>query len=518
MDAITILWADDEIDLLKPHILFLEAKGYTVLSTQSGDDALEILEANRVDLVFLDENMPGLSGLETLEIIKAKHPSLPVIMITKSEEEYIMEEAIGSKISDYLIKPVNPNQILLSIKKNLNTNQLISEKSTSKYQQEFRNIGMMLNERLDYNDWAELYKKLVYWELELDKSKETGMDEILHMQKNEANQQFGKYVEQNYFDWLAHPEDAPVMSQNLIKQYVVPELKKGDSSVFFILIDNLRLDQWKVLKPFITEHFWIDTEDIYYSILPTTTQYARNSIFAGMMPSEIEKRFPDKWSNDDEEGGKNLEEQFFIDEQLKRNQLNVKTSYNKVLNLSYGNKVLGDIPSLFNNPFNVIVYNFVDMLSHARTDTQIIKELAADESAYRSVVKSWFEHSPLISTLKEIAARGGTLFITTDHGSIRVKDAVKIVGDKEVNSNLRYKQGKTLNYNAKEVFEVKNPQDAHLPKINVSQSFVFAKGEDFFAYPNNYNHYVKYYKDTFQHGGISLEEMLLPIVKLSPKK
>lgn len=518
MDVITILWADDEIDLLKPHILFLEAKGYTVLSTQSGDDALEILDKNRVDIVFLDENMPGLSGLETLEIIKTKKPSLPVIMITKSEEEYIMEDAIGSKISDYLIKPVNPNQILLSLKKNLNTNRLVSEKSTSKYQQEFRQIGMMLNERLDFSEWADLYKKLVYWELELDQSKETGMDEILQMQKSEANNQFCKFVEQNYFDWLAHPEDAPIMSQNLFKTYVIPELKKSATSVFLIVIDNLRLDQWQTIKPFITEDFWIDTEDVYCSILPTTTQYARNSIFAGMMPSEIAKKHPDKWSNDDEDGGKNLEEHFFVEEQLKRNNLNIKSSYNKVLNLSYGNKVLGDIPGLFNNPFNVIVYNFVDMLSHARTDTQIIKELAADESAYRSVVKSWFEHSPIISTLKEIAARGGMVFITTDHGSIRVKDAVKIVGDKEVNSNLRYKQGRTLNYNPKEVFEVKNPETAHLPKINMSQSFVFAKGESFFAYPNNYNHYVKYYKDTFQHGGISLEEMLLPIVKLSPKK
>lgn len=518
MDVITILWADDEIELLKPHILFLEAKGYTVLSTQSGDDALEILDKNRVDIVFLDENMPGLSGLETLEIIKTKSPSLPVIMITKSEEEYIMEDAIGSKISDYLIKPVNPNQILLSIKKNLNTNRLVSEKSTSKYQQEFRQIGMMLNERLDYTDWVELYKKLVYWELELDQSKETGMDEILQMQKSEANNQFCKFVEQNYFDWLAHPEDAPIMSQNLLKTYIIPELKKNKTPVFLILIDNLRYDQWQTIKPLITEDFWIDTEDVYYSILPTTTQYARNSIFAGMMPGEIAKKYPDKWSNDDEEGGKNLEEQFFMEEQLKRNNLNIKSSYNKVLNLSYGNKVLNDVPGLFNNPFNVIVYNFVDMLSHARTDTQIIKELAADESAYRSVVKSWFEHSPLISTLKEIAARGGTLFITTDHGSIRVKDAIKIVGDKEVNSNLRYKQGRTLNYNPKEVFEVKNPETVHLPKINMSQSFVFAKGESFFAYPNNYNYYVKYYKDTFQHGGISLEEMLLPIVKLSAKK
>ena len=439
-------------------------------------------------------------------------------MITKSEEEFIMEEAIGSKISDYLIKPVNPKQILLSLKKNLDTSRLVSEKSTSKYQQEFRQIGMQLNDRLDYQDWADIYKKLVYWELELDKSKETGMDEILHMQKSEANNQFCKYVENNYMDWLAHPEDAPTMSQSLFKNYVVPAIKEKNEAVFFIVIDNLRYDQWKTLAPIISNDFWIDEEDVFYSILPTTTQYSRNSIFAGMMPNEIAKRYPDKWSNDEDDGGKNLHEQFFIDEQLKRNGLNIKFSYNKVLNVSYGNKVLNDIPGMFHNPLNVIVYNFVDMLSHARTDTQIIKELANDESAYRSVVKSWFEHSTLLDILKEIAARGGKLIITTDHGSIRVKEPVKIVGDKEVNTNLRYKQGKTLNYNEKEVFTVKNPEEAHLPKVNVSQSFVFAKTDGFFAYPNNYNHYVKYYKDTFQHGGISLEEMLIPIIKLSPKK
>lgn len=518
MNTITILWADDEIDLLKPHILFLKEKGYQVLSSQSGDDALEILSANRVDIVFLDENMPGLSGLETLEIIKSKNPTLPVIMITKSEEEHIMEDAIGSKISDYLIKPVNPHQILLSIKKNLKTEQLVSEKSSSKYQQEFRQIGMQLNENLDFEQWSELYKKLVYWELELDQSNETGMEEILQMQKTEANNQFAKYIEKNYSEWLSHPEKSPTMSQSIFKNYIIPEIKNGESPVFFILIDNLRLDHWNVLKPLITEYFWIDKEDIFSSILPTTTQYSRNAIFSGLMPSEIAKRYPDKWSNDDEEGGKNLEEQFFIDEQLKRNQLHIKFTYNRVLNQSYGNKVLSEIPSMCNNKLNVIVYNFVDMLSHARTDTQIVKEIAADESAYRSVVKSWFLHSPLKQTLKEIAARNGKLIIATDHGSIRVKEAIKIVGNKEVNTNLRYKQGKTLSYNSKEVFEIKNPEVAHLPKINVSQTFVFAKNDSFFAYPNNYNHYVKYYKDTFQHGGISLEEMLLPVVVLSPKK
>ena len=517
MENITILWADDEIDLLKPHILFLEEKGYEVLSTQSGDDALDILEENRVDIVFLDENMPGLSGLETLEIMKTKHPSLPVIMITKSEEEYIMEEAIGSKISDYLIKPVNPKQILLSVKKNLDTSKLVSAKSTSNYQREFREIGMELSDDLGNRDWIELYKKLTHWEIELSKSKEGGMDDVFQMQKTEANSQFGKFVERNYIYWLEHPEEAPTMSHNLFKKHVIPEINKDEEPVFFVVIDNLRYDQWKTLRPIINQDYWIDEEDAFYSILPTTTQYSRNAIFSGMMPSEIERRYPDKWVNDEEDGGRNLHEKFFIKEQLKRNGLDIKFSYNKVLNVSYGNKVLREVPDMFNNPLNVIVYNFVDMLSHARTDTELIKELASDEAAYRSVVKSWFEHSTLLNILQEIAARGGKVIIATDHGSIRVKEPSRIVGEKDINSNLRYKQGKSMNYEAKDVLAVTNPDEAHLPKVNVSQKFVFAKEDKFFAYPNNYNHYVKYYKDTFQHGGISLEEMLIPIVKLSPR-
>jgi CheY-like chemotaxis protein len=517
MEAIKILWADDEIDLLKPHILFLEEKGYKVLSTQSGDDALDILDAERVDIVLLDENMPGLSGLETLEIVKNKFPSLPVIMITKSEEEYIMEEAIGSKISDYLIKPVNPKQILLSLKKNLDTSRLQSERATTKYQQEFREIGMMLGDNLDADEWTDLYKKLVYWELELEKSKESGMDEVFSMQKTEANAQFGKFIERNYTDWLEHPEDAPTMSHNLFKKHVIPELKEGKETVFFIVLDNLRYDQWKIIRPLLTDDFWIDEESIFYSILPTTTQYSRNAIFAGMMPSEIERRYPDKWVNDEEDGGRNMHEEFFLEEQLKRNGLSSKFSYNKVLNVSYGNKVLREVPDMFNNPLNVIVYNFVDMLSHARTDTQIVKELANDEAAYRTIVKSWLEHSTLLNVLKEISARGGKVIMSTDHGSIRVKEPSKIVGDKDVNPNLRYKQGKSLSYQEKDVLAIKNPDDAHLPKVNVSQSYVFAKDDKFFAYPNNYNHYVKYYKDTFQHGGISLEEMLIPVIKLSAR-
>jgi DNA-binding response OmpR family regulator len=518
MDKVNILWVDDEIDLLKPHILFLESKGYNVDTVNNGSDALDMIEKKYFDLVLLDENMPGLSGIETLTRIKSIKSGLPVVMITKSEEEAIMEDAIGSKISDYLIKPVNPNQILLTIKKNLDNKRLISEKTTSAYQQDFRNIGMTLSDNLSHEDWAEVYKKLIFWELELEKSKDESMNEILKMQKQEANRLFAKYIEKNYTDWLnGRDKKPPVLSNTLFKNKVIPDLE-STTPVFFILIDNLRFDQWKILQPILSDFFRIESEDHYYSILPTATQYARNSLFAGLLPSEIEKRFPNLWLNDEDEGGKNMTEMEFLADNLKRSgKGNLKYSYNKVTNFTFGKKLAEQVPNLFGNNFNVIVYNFVDMLSHARTEMEMIRELADDEAAYRSITLSWFEHSPLFDILKQISERKGKVIITTDHGTIKVTEPSKVVGDRNTNTNLRYKQGKSLDYVKKDVFEVRNPTDVFLPKMHVSTAFIFAKEDKFFAYPNNYNYYVNYYKNTFQHGGISLEEMIIPYVVLSSK-
>ena len=516
-DKITILWTDDEIDLLKPHVLFLESKGYDVTTASNGQDALELVGKRDFDIIFLDENMPGLSGLETLDKIKNMKSNIPVIMITKSEEEAIMEEAIGSKIADYLIKPVNPNQILLSIKKNLDNKRLVSEKTTSAYQQQFRQIGMNMSDKLSFSEWSEVYKKLVFWEIELEKSDDASMYDILTMQKNEANQLFSKFVENNYVNWLKNPDTAPLLSHNLLKRKALPLADEGDLPVFFILIDNLRYDQWKTIQPIVLENFKMDEEDVYCSILPTATQYARNSIFAGLLPSEIEKRFPKMWFNDDEEGGKNLHEEDFLADQLQRLRKTYKYSYHKITNFDAGKNLADQAMNLFQNKFNVIVYNFVDMLSHARTDMQVIRELADDEKAYRSITLSWFEHSPLLETLKKIAQKPCKVVITTDHGTIRVKEPSKLVGDRNTNTNLRYKQGKNLSYEKKDVLEIKNPSDVFLPRINVSQTFVFAKGEKFFAYPNNYNHYVNHYRNTFQHGGISQEEMIIPVITLHSK-
>lgn len=514
--ATRILWADDEIELLKPHILFLEQKGYEVTTANNGVDAVDMTKESHFDVIFLDENMPGITGLEALNEIKSIRPSVPVVMITKSEEEYIMEEAIGSKIADYLIKPVNPNQILLSLKKNLKSIELVTQQTSSKYQQEFRTLGMRLNDRLDSEEWKEVYERLVYWELRLAEAPESGMEEVLEMQKKEANQQFCRFIEDNYLEWVnGTSDDTPQMSHTLIKNKVAPVL--DERPAFVLVIDNLRFDQWKMIQPIVSKYYTVEDESIFYSILPTATHYARNALFAGLMPSEIEKKFPQYWLNEEDEGGKNMHEKELLGENLKRLGKDYKYSYNKITNLNAGKKLVDNFSNLLNNHLNVIVYNFVDMLSHARTDMEVIRELADDEKAYRSLTVSWFEHSPLLDLIKKIHEKGLDLIITTDHGTIKVDSPSKIVGNKNTNTNLRYKVGRNLDYKAKDVFAVKDPKEAFLPTVSLGNEFVFAQESDYFVYPNNYNYFVNFYKNTFQHGGISLEEVLIPFVHLKAK-
>jgi len=507
-----ILWADDEIDSLKPHLIFLKNKGYEIEPVNSGNEAVEVFSSKPFDLVFLDENMPGMSGLTALEEIKANSPNTPVIMITKSEEEMIMEEAIGKQISDYLIKPVNPHQILMAIKKLLDGKRLVSETNTSSYQQKFREITNDLSQVRDINDWIELFKKLNYWEIQLEVSDEN-MSEIFRMQKEEANQLFSKFIDKNYIELLE--TNSTLFSHELLKQELFPKLKSD--TYFLIVIDNLRYDQWITIKPLIEELFRIEKEAIYSSIIPTTTQYARNALFSGLTPLEIKKKYPNKWIDEETNEGKNLHEEFFLQENLRRNHTPCKSGYHKITNLNAGKKLANQFSNLLQNKLTTIVYNFVDTLSHARTDMEVIKELAEDESAYRSITLSWFKHSPLYEILKKISSSSCKVMLTTDHGTIRVKSPTKVIGPKSTNSNMRYKVSKNLSYNKKDVLEANNPEKLMLPKSHLSSSYIFAKEDKFFVYPNNYHHFAKMYNDTFQHGGISLEEMLIPYVFLTKK-
>lgn len=518
MPLAKILWVDDEIDSLKSQIMFLQQKGYEVETKTNGFDGVEFVKENPVDVVLLDETMPGISGLQALQQIKEINNTIPVVLITKNEAENLMDEAIGSQISDYLIKPVNPNQVLLSLKKLIDNKRLVAEKTTSAYQQEFRSLFMALNDNPNYAEWMELYKKLVYWELEIKKSDSPEMEEVFQTQKQEANIEFFKFISKNYASWISPKStDSPIMSHNLLQFKVLPHLEKG-KPLFFILIDNLRFDQWKAIQPIVAEYFRILDEDTFYAILPTATQYARNAIFAGLLPIDIEKKFPAEWKNDDEEGGKNLYEEQFLTAQLKRlGKGDIKFSYTKITNNSDGQKLEDNIHNLLQNDFNVIVYNFVDMLSHARTEMEVLKELAGDERSYRSLTQSWFEHSPLFAALKKIADKNITLVFGTDHGSTRVKTPTKVIGDKQTTANLRYKHGRNLNYENKDVLAFRDPRDAGLPTPNVNSSFIFGKGDIFLCYPNNYNHFVNYYRNTFQHGGVSLEEMIVPIVRMGNK-
>lgn len=516
MRKIKILWTDDEIEVLKPHIFFLREKGYEIDTCSNGNDTLDLVKQNQYDLIFLDEHMPGMSGIETLRLIKETRPEIPVVMITKSEEEEIMEAAIGSEIADYLIKPVKPNQILLALKKNLEQKRFVTEKTIIDYRLEFRNISGMIDNAKTPDDWTEIYRKIIYWESELEKSADSGMSEILQMQENEANNAFSKFIINNYSGWLnpGNP-DKPLLSPDLLRKKVFPYLKES-RPLFFILIDNMRYDQWKTISAELTGLYRIVEEEMYFSILPTATQFSRNSIFAGLMPLSISETMPEFWIPDDEEEGKNNYEEEFLKRLIAKQGLKIKWSYTKISGSQEGKKVNDRIKSLLENDLNVLVFNFVDMLSHARTEIGLIRDLANDERAYRSLTRSWFVHSSLFELLKTLSSQRIRVIFSTDHGTIRVHNPVKIIGDRKTSSNLRYKMGRSLDYDPSKVFEIKNPEKAWLPKTNISSRYIFAVNKDFLVYQNNYNYYAGYYKDTFQHGGISMQEMLLPVAFLEP--
>jgi len=516
MRKIRILWTDDEIEILQPHIIFLKEKGYEVETCTNGNDTIDLVGANNYDIVFLDEHMPGMSGIDTLKQIKQIRPTVPVVMITKSEEEDIMEDAIGSQIADYLIKPVKPNQILLCLKKNTDSQRLVTEKTTSDYQGDFSKIRQMIGEADNWLNWIDIYRKLVYWDIQLDKASDINLRKIFIMQEQEANSEFSKFVSSNYLSWLRSESGKPLLSPSLMKEKVFPNLGRNDT-LFFLLIDNLRYDQWKIISEELTPIYRILEDSVYYSILPSATQYSRNSLFSGLMPLDIQKQHPGLWIYDDEEEGKNQYESELLEKQLARLSIDIKWKYHKISSNAAGIRVNETLPGMLSMDLNVLVYNFVDLISHARTEIDIIRDLANDESAYRTLTHSWFVHSPLYELLKKLSAEKVKIIISTDHGTIKVTNPVKVTGDRSTSPNLRYKLGRNLDYRASDVFDLADPVMAGLPKTNISSRYIFARNYDFLVYPNNYNYYAKYYRNTFQHGGISMQELLIPVITLEPK-
>ncbi len=516
MNWINILWVDDEIEMLKPHFLFLKERGYNTTPCTNGLDALGLIDKDTYDIVLLDENMPGLNGLETLDGIKNKYPDLPVIMITKNEEEHIMNEAIGAKISDYLIKPVNPNQILLSLKKILDHKSLIAEKTTQNYQQQFRELSLSIVSLKTHDDWIEYFKKLMYWELELESLEDSSMFEVFETQIQEANAQFAKFVEINYEDWM-QGNGGPVMSHQAFEHFVFPQLKKHRPSLL-LMIDNLRFDQWKTIASEVKEYCKVENEAAYFSILPTATQYARNAFFAGRTPLDISKTFPQWWKNDIDEGGKNLHEFDLLKTLCKRLGIERPMSYHKITQIQQCQQLTKNLQNHTHEGLTTVVYNFVDMISHAKTEMEVIKELAPDNKAYRSLTASWFKNSPLKDLIKKASGLGFKILLTTDHGTINVGHPSEVIGDKETSMNLRYKSGKSLTYQKKDVISCKHPESFELPSFyGLNSSYIFAKNNAYFVYKNNFNHYAKFFNDTFQHGGVSLEEMIIPFVVLNPR-
>ena len=514
---VKILWVDDEIELLKPHIMLLQSKGYEVATCNNGYDAIDMASEVAYDVIILDEMMPGMTGLETLPLIKDIRPTTPVIMVTKSEEEDIMDKAIGSKIADYIVKPVNPSQMLPLIKKHVHSQKLVTEQTTADYRAEFGRISLSMQNASTFQQWCSIYRKLVNWDIELSGGDES-IREILQYQKTEANRIFGRFVCNNYKDWInSRDEDTPVMSHTLMRNNIFPVVDNNTKTTL-LLIDNFRYDQWRAISGMLRGYFDIATDDFYCAILPTATQYARNAVFAGLMPLAIDKLMPNKWLNDNEEGGKNQYEEEFLARQIAQSGKRYKWSFDKLVRPEAGRKLIDNIHRIYDADFSVIVYNFLDILSHAGTETEIIRQLTEDDASFRSLTCSWFEHSELFTLLKLLSERGHTVVITSDHGTVRVDNPVKVTGDRETSTNLRYKTGRNLAYNRKEVFEITKPEEVQLPASNLTSSYIFAYNNDFLVYNNDANRHIRYYRDTFQHGGISMEEMIVPYIVLSPKK
>lgn len=513
-----ILWADDEIDMLRPHILYLKGKGYEVEAVSNGEDAVKSAEAKSFDIVLLDEMMPGMGGLATLEAIKQRHPNLPVIMITKNEEENLMNMALGRQIADYLTKPVNPSQIHLAIKKVFESEALQRSQRTRDYVAEFNRVLSLRHGALGWQDWAELFQRVVGWDLEFRQIQEESLRQSHQEQKGQLNREFARFVEDHYAGWVQKPfGERPPLSVDIAPHWVLPHLKEG-RRVALVVIDCMRLDQWSILEPLVRPYFDIKT-DLFMSILPTATPYSRNAIFSGLYPSEIARKYPDWWlENAPKEDSRNRYEKELMDKLLEAEGIpTAGHRYLKIFTPQESNNLRKKINTLGEATFLSMVFNFVDMLAHGRSESELLQELAPDEEALRGVLQSWFQHSALLEVLRVLSRQDTVVVVTTDHGLVQVKRSSEVLGNRDTSTSIRYKFGDNLGCNEREALHIKRPEEYKLPGDGLIKHYIIAKENFYFVYPTNFHQYERQFRNSFQHGGISMEEMILPVATLYPR-
>jgi CheY-like chemotaxis protein len=514
----SIMWVDDEIDLLKSHIVFLEEKGYSVRSVSNGEDAVDLIQKEPFDLVLLDQMMPGMDGLTTFVRIKDALPAMPVVMITKMEEEELIDEALRKRIDDFLLKPVNPVQILSAVRRILERREIRQRELSREYVEDFNSIEGVRSQTQGPREWIDIHTRLSQWDVMLDQFPDAGLMQSHLDQRRQCNVEFCMFIEKSYRKWVSG-EDRPLLSVDVVSDFVAPYLS-SNKRVYFIVVDCLRLDQWLTIEPMLEPYFSIK-RDYYYSILPTATPYSRNSIFGGLFPSELATTYPEFWNETgSDETGKNRFEKQLLERQIRKMGLKVNPSvkYIKVYSPDEAVQARKQIPTLQAIPLVALVFNFVDIVAHSRSESRVLQEMLPNESAYRSFTASWFMHSPLYDILKAISLQDAVAVVTTDHGSVLSRRSAVALGDRETSTNVRYKFGTNLNCDPRYAVQVRNPAEFKLPGGGINKNYIIAKEDYYFVYPTNFHEYERQYKDSFQHGGISMEEMILPCVTMTPKR
>ncbi|MFN2397687.1 MAG: response regulator [Gemmatimonadaceae bacterium] len=518
LPARAILWVDDEADLLESHRLFLRDRGYEVDSATNAEDAVEMLRSRPYGLVLLDEQMPGKRGLEAYRDIRELDASMPIVMVTKSEEDSTLREAIGAAVKDYLVKPVNPRQVLSVVMRIFDGERIRQQAVARRFVERFRAMELERERTLDWRGWISRYSELTDWDLELAEAGERSLLESLRGLYPQLRREFADFMRKAYPAWLRSLEgDRPALSIDVVGEFLLPVLQREKAGLF-IVIDCLRLDQWRILQPLITPMFDVETTH-YFSILPTATPYARNSLFSGLFPCEIAARFPDWWE-DRSEDTLNAHERELLEAHLTELRGHTPVRYEKISSSLDSDELERRVSSAIGaDGVSAFVFNFVDLLTHGRSESAILYEVARDEIALRQITRQWFERSVLLNVLKEAARRGISAIVTSDHGSIHCQTPATVFAKRDATANLRYKFGEDLRAERPDhALLFTSSDDLKLPRRGLGANTLLATGDTFFVYPTKLREYQARYRGSFLHGGVTPEEVILPVALLTPKR